>query len=86
MGGYSGGANKFMRAPENPHGTSSWTTYSGGQAFLYNGQTNVAWADAHVSAVNNGYEGMYATPALLRTLHYPKNGFLSNDDSADDPN
>jgi prepilin-type processing-associated H-X9-DG protein len=86
VGGYSGGANKFMRAPEHPHGTSPWTTYAGGQAFLYNGQTNVAWADAHISAVNAGYEGMYASPALLNILRYPHNGFLSNDDSAYDLN
>lgn len=85
LGGYSAGANKFMRAPEHPHGTSPWVTYSGGQAFLYNGETNVVWADAHVSTIQEGFEGLYATPALLKTLRYPQNGFLSDDDSAYDP-
>ena len=86
LGGFSGGANKYMRAPQHPHGTSPWTTYAGGQAFLYSDQTNIAWADGHVSASGTPHEGMHATPALLRTLRFPQNGFLSNDDSAYDLN
>jgi prepilin-type N-terminal cleavage/methylation domain-containing protein/prepilin-type processing-associated H-X9-DG protein len=84
-GGYSGGANKFMRAPDNPEGGSWWVTYAGGQAFHYGGSTTVGYLDGHVDAVQRAREGNHATPELLSTLGFPRNGFLSNDDSAYNP-
>jgi prepilin-type N-terminal cleavage/methylation domain-containing protein/prepilin-type processing-associated H-X9-DG protein len=84
-GRYSGGANKFMRAPLSPNGWPLMQIYAGGQAFYYNGQTNVAYIDGHVAAVSQPREGEHATEELLDMLGYPDNGFLSDDDSAYNP-
>jgi prepilin-type N-terminal cleavage/methylation domain-containing protein/prepilin-type processing-associated H-X9-DG protein len=84
-GGYSGGANKFMRAPLSPNGWPLAQIYAGGQAFHYNGATNVAYIDGHVGAVSRPCKGEHATEELLNMLGYPDNGFLSEDDSAYDP-
>jgi len=85
IGGFSGGANKFMRCPTNPHDQPMSVVYSGGQAFLYAGSTNVAYVDAHVDAVERPREGQHADDGLLQQLGYPRNGFLSEDESAYDP-
>jgi len=92
-GGWKGGANKFMRAPvgmnetpqfDSPHSLS--IKYSGGQAFHYAGTTNTAYIDGHVASVNQSREGNRATRGLLNDyLAFPKNGFLSDNDSAYDP-
>ncbi len=83
-GGYRNGANKFMRAPLD--GSDLTIVYSGGQAFRHDASTNVAYIDGHVDAVDTPHEGERATPDLLENyLGFPRNGFLSDDDSAYDP-
>lgn len=86
-GGWSGGANKFMRAPLNPENGPLPVTYAGGQAFRHaGGATHVARIDCHVDASFVPQPGALATEALLEgILDHPRNGFLSEDDSAYDP-
>ena len=85
-GGWAGGTNKFMRAPMNTVEESLQTVYAGAQAFRHGGATNVAYVDGHVDSVTAPSPGDLATDALLaQTLDYPRNGFLSNDDRAYDP-
>jgi competence protein ComGC len=85
-GGWSGGANKFMRAPMNTAEKNLAVVYSGAQAFRHDACTNVVYHDGHCRCVNHGHEGKLATPALLKSpMAWPANGFLSNDDTAYDP-
>ncbi len=85
-GGRVGGTNKFMRAPMNTEGHHPQTIYSGGQAFRHQKSTTVAYVDCHVGIVNAPARGRLATDALLEDMmDYPRNGFLSEDDSAYDP-
>ncbi len=87
-GGWSRGANKFMRAPlkeREPNTFDFDAIYSGGQAFRHRGATNVAYLDGHVAPVHGPREGHYATPERLSVMGYPENGFLSDDDSAYEP-
>lgn len=85
-GGWSGGANKFMRAPSNRVEQDWGTVYAGGQAFRHEGRTNVAWLDGHCSAVDRSHEGPQTNPDLVvGILGAPANGFLSEDDAAYDP-
>jgi prepilin-type processing-associated H-X9-DG protein/prepilin-type N-terminal cleavage/methylation domain-containing protein len=85
-GGWRGGANKFMRAPSARIENDLGMVYAGASAFRHRGQCNVAWLDGHVSLVDEPQQGMHATPALLKSpLDWPRNGFLSSDDSAYDP-
>lgn len=85
-GCWLGGANKFMRSPSSSVEGDVGTTYAGGQAFRHLGCTNVAWLDGHVSGVCQACRGVHATDALLASpMDFPRNGFLSEDDSAYDP-
>ncbi|HVP73790.1 MAG TPA: DUF1559 domain-containing protein [Phycisphaerales bacterium] len=85
-GGWKGGANKFMRAPLNSEGLGLSTMYAGGQAFRHRGATSVAFVDGHVGSTRDSLPGAHATDALLsQYMAYPRNGFLSNDDSMYDP-
>jgi len=85
-GGWKSGANKFMRAPSNAIEKNLWTIYAGGQAFRHRLRTNVAFLDGHVASVEGPKPGLLANPSVLNTvMDYPKNGFLSQDDSAYDP-
>ena len=85
-GGYSGGANKFMRAPLDSEHIGLDAVYAGGQAFRHRGATNIAFVDGHVGSTREAHRGARATDALLNQyMAYPRNGFLSNDDSAYDP-
>lgn len=89
-GGYAGGANKFMRSPlHNEHSPlvlSPGTIYSGGQAFRFGGATVTAFADGHVASSRRPHKGELATDALLEThMAYPRNGFLTDDETAYDP-
>jgi prepilin-type processing-associated H-X9-DG protein len=82
-GGYSGGANKFMRAPGNPEHGSLFVTYAGGQAFRHAGNTtNSAFLDGHVESRGVACKGESATEGLLNVMGYGANGFLSDDDGA----
>lgn len=78
----AGVANKFMRAPT---GGDLQLVYAGGQAFRHRHTTLVAYLDLHVAPVSAPLPGGRATDTLLEMLGYPRNGFLSNDDSAYDP-
>lgn len=86
-GAWKQGANKFMRAPGNSVEGSLQTCYAGGQAFRHSGgRTNVAYLDGHVGSTSTPFRGRFATETLLRdVMDFPKNGFLSDDDSAYDP-
>jgi prepilin-type N-terminal cleavage/methylation domain-containing protein/prepilin-type processing-associated H-X9-DG protein len=85
-GGWRGGANKFMRAPSAKVENDLGMVYAGGSAFRHRGQCNVAWLDGHVSLLEDPQQGPHASPALLKSpLDWPRNGFLSHDDSAYDP-
>ena len=85
-GGWKGGANKFMRAPSATVEGDVGMVYAGGSAFRHREQCNVAWLDGHVDTAGDDFQGERSTPALLKSLlDWPRNGFLSNDDSAYDP-
>lgn len=85
-GGYSSGANKFMRAPLNSEDYDLTTIYAGTQAFRHTGSTNVVYIDGHVGSVQHARKGKFATAQLIEEImDYPDNGFLSNDDSAYNP-
>ncbi len=87
-GGVVGGiANKFMRAPTNEvEQTGLGVIYGGGQAFRHAHATNVAYLDLHVAPASVPHRGTRANDALIELLDYPDNGFLSDDDTAYDPN
>jgi len=86
QGGWSGGANKFMRAPGNREHLPLSTLYAGGQAFRTPRGTLVAYVDGHVDAVSTPHAGLHATPGVLESvMQHPANGFLSSDDRAYDP-
>lgn len=85
-GGWRGGANKFMRAPSGRVEGDLGLVYAGGSAFRHDGGCNVAWLDGHVQGASDPFEGERATPSLLRSvMDWPRNGFLSADDTAYDP-
>lgn len=76
-GQYSGGANKFMRAPERDlqnDGSSKSIRLSGTQGFRHGGKTNVAFCDGHVETLAQSYEYGGKTG-----FSAPKCGFLSKD-------
>ena len=82
-GQYSGGAEKFMRAPfPNPGDASFFGRYSGTQGFRHDRRTNVTFCDGHVEASSacctNNADGAANVAAGT--------GFLSNDNSAYDLN
>jgi prepilin-type processing-associated H-X9-DG protein len=85
-GGWSAGANKFMRAPSNDIENDWGTVYAGGQAYRHSGRTNVAWLDGHLSSEPVAHDGPQADTAFATDLlGSPANGFLSSDDSSYDP-
>jgi len=83
--GWSAGANKFMRAPMNTVEHELGTVHSGAQAFRHRGCCNVACLDGHVAAREGPCRSPHGTPTLERLMGWPRNGFLSEDDSAYDP-
>lgn len=85
-GGWKGGANKFMRAPNNAVENDLQTIYAGSQAFRHARCTCVAYLDGHVACVSTGFEGTHANDALLRdVMNHPANGFLADHDHPYDP-
>ncbi|MCI0362598.1 MAG: hypothetical protein L0Y44_02230 [Phycisphaerales bacterium] len=85
-GGYKDGPNKYMRAPIDGAGQPPDVVYSGGQAFRHHAKTtNIAFVDCHTGSSRTPHKGNLATPNLLSQMNYPRNGFLSDDDSAYDP-
>jgi prepilin-type processing-associated H-X9-DG protein len=59
--------------------------YAGAQAFRHLKTTNVAYVDGHVGSPSVVFKGPHATDSLLSQMGFPKNGFLSDDESAYDP-
>jgi len=80
-GGWSAGANKFMRAPMDT-GVSEQTVHAGAQALRHAGATNVIHVDAHGTTQARGFLKPGAAPQSLELLGWPKNAFLSADDGA----
>jgi len=84
-GGWKGGPNRYMRAPGNSVEFNLGTVYAGGQAFRRRGFTHVVMLDGHTEIASQPFEGVHA-PAqswLLGSLmDFPRNGFLSDDDTA----
>jgi prepilin-type N-terminal cleavage/methylation domain-containing protein/prepilin-type processing-associated H-X9-DG protein len=75
-GEYSGGANKFMRAPlPNPGDAGFSGRYAGTQGFRHQGMTNVVFCDGHADSISTRCDGG-------DTARIPSGtGFLSNDNS-----
>ncbi len=81
-GGYSGGANKFMRSPlyaPGDAGVFSTGRYAGTQAFRHAGHTNAAFCDGHADSFNNRHTNI--DPASEASSIAPGTGFLSPDNS-----
>jgi prepilin-type processing-associated H-X9-DG protein len=73
-GQYSGGADKFMRAPlPNPGDAAFSFRWAGTQGFRHRGRTNVAFADGHAERLKARFTTGYVLPANV--------GFLSEDNS-----
>ena len=89
-GEYSGGANKYMRAPWAWEGdTDTSLKAAGTQGYRHGGKTNVAWCDGHVSSTKELYTQTVGQ-AQAEIVSYnetaaTKIGFLSPDNSAYDP-
>lgn len=80
-GGYNAGANKFMRAPYDLSGLGVIGIHAGGQAFRHDRRTNVVWADGHGAVVATPHKRPDASALHLSIQGFPRNGFLSEDDS-----
>ena len=77
-GQYSGGANKFMRAPyPNPGDANFGGRYAGTQGFRHNGYSNVAFCDGHAESLSACYTNNSNGAANVA----PGTGFLSNSNS-----
>jgi prepilin-type N-terminal cleavage/methylation domain-containing protein/prepilin-type processing-associated H-X9-DG protein len=80
-GEYSGGANKFMRAPwSNPADVSFNGRWSGTQGFRHQKRTNVAFCDGHAESVAGRHTENENGAGLVAT----GTGFLSTDNSSYD--
>jgi len=74
-GQYSGGAEKFMRAPfPNPGDANFSGRYAGTQGFRHNGYSNVAFCDGHAESLS----AVYTNNADGAANVAPGTGFLSN--------
>jgi len=78
-GQWSGGANKFMRAPfPNPGDASCTARAAGTQGFRHRGRTNVAFCDGHAESLSQRYTN---TTAGEQGNVGDGTGFLSGDNS-----
>jgi prepilin-type N-terminal cleavage/methylation domain-containing protein/prepilin-type processing-associated H-X9-DG protein len=81
-GEWSGGANKFMRAPigTNRGGSPCAMAEAGGQGYRHLGQTVVCWVDGHVNMIKEIYtmNGVAGSEGCNKSFKY---GFISPDDS-----
>ena len=83
-GGYSNGANKFMRSPLH----ELELAYAGAQAFRHRGTSNIACIDGSIQTMRTPFRGTLhdqLPESITSFLDHPNNGFLSNDDSSYDP-
>jgi prepilin-type processing-associated H-X9-DG protein/prepilin-type N-terminal cleavage/methylation domain-containing protein len=77
-GQYSGGADKFMRAPfPNPGDSYFSGRWSGTQGYRHLGKTNVAFCDGHAEPMANRFTNNADGAENVA----PGTGFLSNDNS-----
>ncbi len=85
--GWRNGANKFMRAPSNSVEGDLGMVYAGGQSFRHvGGCCNVVHLDGHCARYTTPCAGTHEPEDLLTDImDFPKNGFLSEDDSSYDP-
>jgi prepilin-type N-terminal cleavage/methylation domain-containing protein/prepilin-type processing-associated H-X9-DG protein len=93
-GQYSGGTNKYMRAPllmagtDIGDGVGPSTRLAGTQGYRHQGLTNVCYCDGHAQSVGDRYTaaGTRAGAAITYSsaLASPGTGFLSPDNSAYD--
>jgi prepilin-type processing-associated H-X9-DG protein len=75
-GQWSGGANKFMRAPDPSPGDASFTgRWAGTQGYRHLGKTNVAFCDGHAESVSD----CFTNNADGAENVAPGTGFLSAD-------
>jgi len=82
-GQYSGGANKFMRAPfPNPGDANFSGRYAGTQGFRHDSRSNVASCDGHAES----WSACYTTNSDGAANVAPGTGFLSSDNSLYDLN
>ena len=78
-GQYSGGADKFMRAPFPNPGDANFSggRYAGTQGFRHERRSNAAFCDSHVEAMSTSCTNNADGAAMVA----PGTGFLSNDNS-----
>lgn len=75
-GQYSGGANKFMRAPyPNPGDASFNGRWAGTQGFRHRGMTNVAFCDGHAESLRDRFTDNANGAANVA----PNTGFIGED-------
>lgn len=79
-GGWQAGANKFMRAPLDA-GVGESTVHAGAQAYRHLDKTNVVFADGHAESLKARHRKPGALSFNEALLDWPKNGFLSEDDT-----
>ena len=82
-GQYSGGSDKFMRAPFPNPGDAGFQSgrYAGTQGFRHNGRTNTGFCDGHAESLS-----LCCTNYAESTPLAPGTGFLSTDNSLYDLN
>ncbi len=78
-GGWSAGANKFMRAPLDT-GAAEATVHAGAQAYRHLGATNVTSVDGHGESRRSPSRKPGADRLSEELLGWPANGFLSPTD------
>lgn len=75
-GQYSGGANKFMRAPwPNPGDADYYGRWGGTQGFRHLGMTNVAFCDGHAESLKERFTDNKDGASRIA----PGTGFISQD-------
>ena len=85
-GGWIAGANKFMRAPSNIVEVDLGLVHGGTQAFRHASCSNLVYLDGHVECCDTACEGEHRNEGFLQTItDFPRNGFLSDDDTSYDP-
>jgi prepilin-type N-terminal cleavage/methylation domain-containing protein len=80
-GGWRGGTNKFMRAPQD-EGATEATVHAGAQAFRHLDATCVTAVDGHGRFTRERFRKPGARRSSESILGWPHNGFLSEDDRA----
>ena len=86
IGGWSGGTNRYMRAPGNHEFVGAATCCAGAQSFQHVGErTHFSKLDGSVGVSAAPSDGGHDQGYAAQILDHPNNGFLSDDDRAYDP-